>query len=111
MAKRKRKAHTHVQHTSRINHQLVAKLAAALLAIGGTGGTVASYANSSHADERAAKLEVRTDMLERTDAGTQRMLRVLDRRSTRIETMLEVLVPASKRPPRGDERTHGDDPR
>ena len=80
----------------------VPRVLAGLLGTAAVGGTAVSYSTGTHADERTAKLETRVDRLE-TDAGVMaKDVKRIDRKTTRIETMLEVLVPASKRPPRDE---------
>lgn len=85
------------------------KILAGLLATGAVSGTgaglMSTSAKATGADERAAKTETRLDRVEKDAGHTARHVEQIDRRTTRIETLIELeldqhKVPVSKRPPR-----------
>lgn len=82
---------------------------AGLLATGAVSGTGAQMLSTSKtatsADERAKASEVRLDRVEKDAGQNTHAINRLDRRTTRIETLIELeldqhKVPLSKRPPR-----------
>lgn len=81
------------------------KILAGLLATGAISGTGATYMKSDATGERTRAVEVKVEALEKDAGTTTRAVNRLDRRTTRIETLIELeldqhKVPVSKRPPR-----------